>query len=44
MGEHPRRRADEIAALHNGALDVGSGVRAAVRGGVVTFARTPPIR
>ncbi len=37
------RRADEIAALSNGgALDIGSGVRAAVRGGVVTFAPTPP--
>jgi tRNA(Ile)-lysidine synthase len=39
------RRADEVAALGNGgALDIGSGVRVAVRGGVVSFARTPPLR
>jgi tRNA(Ile)-lysidine synthase len=39
------RRADEVAALGNGgALDIGSGVRAVVRGGAVSFARTPPIR
>jgi tRNA(Ile)-lysidine synthase len=38
------RRADEIAALGNGAaLDIGSGVRAVVRGGAVWFARTPPL-
>jgi tRNA(Ile)-lysidine synthase len=38
------RRAEEVAALGNGgALDIGSGVRAAVRGGVVSFARTPPL-
>jgi tRNA(Ile)-lysidine synthase len=37
------RRADEVAALSNGgALDIGSGVRASVQAGTVTFARTPP--
>lgn len=38
------RRADEIAALHNGnALDIGSAVRATVSDGVVRLGRTPPI-
>jgi tRNA(Ile)-lysidine synthase len=39
------RRTDEIAALQDGgALDIGSGVRAAVRGGVVRFGPTPTVR
>jgi tRNA(Ile)-lysidine synthase len=38
------RRTDEIAALSNGgALDIGSGVRAAVTGGSVRFGRTPEV-
>jgi tRNA(Ile)-lysidine synthase len=36
------RRAEEIAGLHNGnKLDIGSGVRADVRDGLVRFGRTP---
>jgi tRNA(Ile)-lysidine synthase len=36
------RRAEEVAALRNGgALDIGSGVRASVRAGVLSFGRTP---
>jgi hypothetical protein len=39
------RRTDEIAALQNGgALDIGSGVRATVSGGLVRFIRTPSPR
>lgn len=39
------RRTDEIAALQDGgALDIGSGVRATVRGGVVRFGPTPTVR
>jgi tRNA(Ile)-lysidine synthase len=39
------RRADEIAALSNGgALDIGSGVRASVRNGLVSFGPTPTVR
>jgi tRNA(Ile)-lysidine synthase len=37
------RRADEIAALNAGSLDIGSGVRAVVEGGVVRFGPTPPM-
>jgi hypothetical protein len=35
------RRADEIAALDRGALDVGSAIRAAVEHGVVRLGRIP---
>jgi tRNA(Ile)-lysidine synthase len=37
------RRADEVAALNNGgALDIGSGIRAVVKRGVVRFERLEP--
>jgi tRNA(Ile)-lysidine synthase len=35
------RRAEEIVALDRGALDIGSGVRVEVTGGVVRFGRSP---
>jgi tRNA(Ile)-lysidine synthase len=37
------RRADEVAALDHGALDIGNGVRALVDGGRVRFVLTPPL-
>ena len=36
-------RLDEILALHDGALDLGDGVRAVVRNGVLRMAPTPPM-
>jgi len=43
MAPGAARRAEEIAALaEGGALDIGSGVRATVAGGVVRFGPTPP--
>ncbi|MHB1837822.1 MAG: hypothetical protein ACYCXW_22995, partial [Solirubrobacteraceae bacterium] len=36
------RRADEVAALHEGGmLDVGRGLRASIGGGLLRFGRTP---
>src|SRR5581483_10279396 len=37
------RRTEEILALHEGALDVGRGLRARVSRGVLTFGETPPL-
>jgi tRNA(Ile)-lysidine synthase len=37
------RRAHEILALTDGALDLPHGVRAVVRGDVLRFERTPPL-
>jgi tRNA(Ile)-lysidine synthase len=37
------RRTEEILALQEGALDLGHGVRALVRGGMLSLAATPPI-
>lgn len=36
-------RLDEVLALDDGALDLGDGARAEVRGGVLTVGRTPPL-
>jgi tRNA(Ile)-lysidine synthase len=37
-------RLDDLLALGDGALDVGDGARAVVRGGTLRFERTPPLR
>src|SRR5918992_585942 len=41
---HPAaNRLEEILALHEGALDLGDGVRAVVESGVLRMAPTPPL-